>query len=142
MELSSRLIPVLSSLFEGRDGSTRVQLHCPMGIGGHLDHMATLLSIRRNLDWVAHFCDINLYEDLPYASMNRLRLDGLELAGRMFAGFRLSRLVRSLGPLEVNRKIADVALYASQHTDRPTAEMVTPASGLSGAHEIEWRVVL
>lgn len=140
-ELSSRLMPLLSTLFEGRVAGTRVQLHCPMAIGRHRDHVGTLLSIRRNLDWIHRFCDLNLYEDLPYASVTTNRTDGLKVAKRVFEGFGLSRMVRRLSPEEANCKLADVALYASQHSVRPTAAKFTPASELSGAHEIEWRVL-
>lgn len=138
-DLSSRLVPLLLSLML-ISGEVRTRLYCPMGIGGHRDHVCALLSVRRNFDVLSAHGGIFLYEDLHYASNPQARKQGLEQAGRVFQGFELAPVVRGMGPKAARRKMEAVSGYASQFNGPPRAEQFIPASGFAGLHEIVWEV--
>lgn len=139
-ELSSRLIPLIMSLIEGQGTKSRARLYCPMGIGGHRDHVGTLVSVRRNLDQLAEHCDVLLYEDLPYASSAGARDQGLSQARSVYRGFEISPVMCALAPHAAAQKLALVQLYSSQLAQPPDPGQFTPASGLSQPHEIVWEL--
>jgi hypothetical protein len=139
--LSARLIPLLLDLLPRGGDPRRAALYCPMGIGGHRNHLSMLLAVRGAYPALAQRCAIFLYEDLHYASNARARQQGLALVAKVFAGAELSPIVMALDPLATERKMRLVSLYASQHAQPPQLTDFTPASGLSpGPHEIVWRV--
>ncbi|HEY5107641.1 MAG TPA: hypothetical protein VII73_12865 [Caulobacteraceae bacterium] len=139
--LSDLLIPCLEVVLSG-DGERRPgRLYCPMGIGGHRNHVVTLLTVRAAWEELCDRCTVFLYEDLHYASDRATRLAGIRRASRVFAGIPLTRFVLSLDAAQAERKMRWIGLYASQHARPPRAADFTPASGaVSGLHEIVWRV--
>jgi len=139
--LSIELAPLLSRLMAEDSTGTRTQLYCPMGIGGHRNHLAMLTVVRRLADTLAPRCDLLLYEDLHYASVAAARRRGIERALRVFAGFAAAPQVEELDEAAAARKLEWIGFYASQHLRPPALADFTPASGLSDRpHEIVWRM--
>jgi hypothetical protein len=139
--LSERLIPFLSSMLPGEGDPSAASLYCPMGIGGHRNHLSTLLAVRNACDDLSRRCTVFLYEDLPYAHDPRARQDGLRRAANLFVGVRFSSIVMALSADESERKMGLINLYASQHPHVPRIVDFTPASRrASGLHEIVWKV--
>ena len=137
--LSARLVPFLLDLLPNAGPAN---LFCPMGIGGHRNHVTTLLAIRAAYDALRTRCSVFLYEDLHYASEPQAREAGLQRAAQVFAGCQLTGSAVQLDPAESARKMQWIGLYASQHRAPPREADFTPASGLAaGLHEIVWRVV-
>ncbi|MDR3419424.1 MAG: hypothetical protein P4L83_24865 [Nevskia sp.] len=140
--LSARLPPYLETIMSGAGQSEPVNVYCPMGIGGHRNHVMTMLAIRDARAVLHRRCSLFLYEDLHYARVPRARQVGLWRAMQAFAGNRMSPLVMPLAPAEVERKMQWISLYASQFGKPPDVADFTPASGLApGVHEIVWRVI-
>jgi hypothetical protein len=138
---SAALIPFLLDLLPASGARRSVHLYCPMGIGGHRDHLSTLISVRDAYDRLSPRCSIHLYEDLHYASVRRAREVGLRRAFEIFDRARESSSVHLLGAQDSVAKLRLIALYASQHANGPQASQFVPASGLSlGFHEIVWHV--
>ena len=139
--LSERLIPFLLSMLPGEGDPSAASLYCPMGIGGHRNHLSTLLAVRNACDDLSRRCTVFLYEDLPYAHNPRARQDGLRRTANLFVGVRFSSIVMPLSADESERKIRLINLYASQHRHAPRMVDFTPASGFaSGLHEIVWKL--
>ncbi len=139
--LSASLLPYLLAILPSDSGPDAASLYCPMGIGKHRDHIATLLAVREAYDALRHRCTVFLYEDLHYASGPHARDVGLQRAGEIFAGSRLQPIVEELQPQQAQRKMQWIGFYASQHPGPPRAADFTPASGMvTGLHEIVWRV--
>lgn len=140
-DLSARLIPYLLNLLPDEDGPEGAALYCPMGVGGHRNHVSMLLAVRGAIEALSRRCNVFLYEDLHYASDAGARQRGLALAARAFAGAELSPLVVPLDAPAVELKMRLIGLYASQHARPPRLAAFTPASGASpGPHEMIWRV--
>ena len=139
--LSASLLPYLLAILPGGGDPSEVNVYCPMGIGGHRNHLSTLLAVRGAYDVLRHRCTLFLYEDLHYASDPRLREVGLQRAARIFSGNQLSPIVVPLNSHEAEHKMQWISLYASQHTHMPRLADFTPASGRAfGLHEIIWQV--
>ena len=140
--LSASLIPYLLDMVSGHSEGPRHSLYCPMGIGGHRNHIAMVRAIRIHHELLTQSFDIHLYEDLHYASNAEARQNGLNYACQIYGGgFELSSLVLELDPLAAERKLAWVNIYASQHPHPPRLIDYSPASDLSpGPHETIWRV--
>src|SRR5262245_49394736 len=75
--LSARLIPGILSMLPDEGNRSSAHLYCPMGIGGHRNHLSTLLAVQRAYDTLRHRCTVFLYEDLHYASVSRARQEGV-----------------------------------------------------------------
>ena len=139
--LSAKLGPYLLALLPSQGDPDQARLYCPMGIGGHRNHLSTLLAVRGAFDALRDRCTLLLYEDLHYASVPRMREVGLRRAARIFAGTRLSPIAVPVHSQDAERKMRWVSLYASQHAHAPRLMDFTPASGMaSGLHEIIWQV--
>lgn len=140
-DLSEKLIPYLLALLP--DGSTpaTANLFCPMGIGGHRNHLSTMLAVRNSHAALSARCTIYLYEDLHYASNADMRQAGLVRAKGAYSNHRLSYLAIPLDDRDVKQKMARIGFYASQHRDAPRMSDFTPASALSPQpHEALWRI--
>ncbi|MCC6827538.1 MAG: PIG-L family deacetylase [Novosphingobium sp.] len=138
--LSERLVPFVLALAR-REGARRRTLYCPMGIGGHRNHLSVLLAVRRAIAELARACDVRLYEDLHYASHAQARQRGLARARLLFGDALAEAVAMPLDPAAAARKLDRIALYASQQRDAPRHADFTPASGLcDGPHEIVWPV--
>lgn len=139
--LSTALVPCLLDLLPDEGDPHSASLYCPMGIGGHRNHLSMLLAVRQAYEMLGRRCAVFLYEYLHYASNAGVRERGLALAVKVFAGAQLSPIVVALDAPATERKMRWVGLYASQHAQPPRLADFTPASGLSpGLHEIIWRV--
>jgi hypothetical protein len=139
--LSARLMPWLLSKLPSEGDSHLANLYCPMGIGGHRNHVSTVVAVRNAYDTLRQHYTLYLYEDLHYASVARVRQDGLRRATQLFAGMRLSPIVVPINSTDAERKMRLINLYASQHPHAPRAGDFTPASEIeSGLHEIVWKV--
>jgi hypothetical protein len=138
---SETLIPFLFELLPSGVDPRTVNVYCPIGVGGHRDHLSTLISVRGAYDRLSTRCALHLYEDLHYASVPSAREAGLQRASELFAGQSLSSTVHFLSAGAAARKMRLVGLYASQHPRGPQPSEYVPASGLtSELHEIVWRV--
>ena len=139
--LSERLIPFLEERFYKSDGPGATALYCPMGIGGHRNHLSTLMTIRKHYDLIRQYCTIWLYEDLHYASDPAAREAGILRATAVFEGIRLNSFLTRLSPAAVDRKLGDARIYHSQHRQPPEAARYTPASNAAPeVHEAIWKV--
>ena len=141
--LSERLIPFLSSMLPGEGNPSAASLYCPIGIGGHRNHLSTLLAVRNACDDLSRRCTVFLYEDLPYANDPRARQDGLRRAATLFGATQLSPIVFPIDSDDAKRKMGLIRLYATQHRHVPGMVEFTPASRrVEGLHEIVWKVLL
>jgi hypothetical protein len=144
--LSERLIPFLSSMLPAEGDPSAASLYCPIGIGGHRNHLSTLLAVRNACDDLSRRCTVFLYEDLPYANDPRARQNGLRRAatlfGATFGATQLSPIVFPIDSDDAQRKMGFIRLYATQHRHVPGMVEFTPASGrVEGLHEIVWKVL-
>lgn len=129
-------------LLEGLDAMPGERLFCPIGIGSHRDHVATLMAILRAYPRLSRRFRIAFYEDLHYASDAQVRTVGLERFRALAGGRAMRRHAFELSPARYAEKLALVALYASQHADPPAAGAYSPAgSGVAGPHEAVWEFV-
>lgn len=139
--LSATLAPKVLQLLGAAGGVAMPVLHCPMGIGGHRNHLSTLMAVRRLWPELAGRCELRCYEDLHYASAAAARERGLTFFASLFDGWARTPLVTVLSPQDAGCKLERIGFYASQHPRPPEMRQFTPASGLAdGPHEIEWRV--
>lgn len=136
--LSAPLLALLERL-AAREGSQRAMLFCPLGIGGHVNHVATLVAVAAALPRLTPRYRVYFYEDLHYASRAGARETGLERARRALRGAALARRAVPLSPRRFADKMALVALYRSQHRGEPDPSRFTPAApGAAGPHEAVW----
>lgn len=136
--LSAPLLGLLERL-AARDRSQRAMLFCPLGIGGHVNHVATLVAVAAALPRLSPSYRVYFYEDLHYASRADAREAGLERARRALRGAALVRRAVPLSPRRFADKLALVALYRSQHRGEPDPSRFTPAApGAAGPHEAVW----
>jgi hypothetical protein len=139
--VSQRLTPFLLDRLPAAGDPHSTTLYCPMGIGGHRDHVATLVSLRGVFDRLSGRCALFLYEDLHYASRREAREAGLRRVAELFAGYGLYSTAYFMDASDIAQKMTLIGLYASQHPNPPQPRQYTPASGLSAEpHEIVWRV--
>lgn len=139
--LLARLMPYIHAVMPNEGNPRTAALYCPMGIGGHRNHLSTLLAVRRAYDTLRRHCTVFLYEDLPYASDPRARRDGLQRANQLFAGTLFTPIILPINSDYTTRKMQLISLYASQHAHVPRIVDFTPASGFApGFHEIIWKV--
>ncbi len=138
---TERLLPFLLDLLPATGDPRDVHLYCPAGIGGHRDHVSTLLAVAHAHERLRERCTLHLYEDLHYASRAAARDSGLQEAARAFAGLMLSATAHFMSEADAARKMQLIGLYASQHDRPPAAKDFTPASNLTTAmHEMVWNV--
>jgi hypothetical protein len=135
--LSRLLIPYLERLLPDTSTPADACLYVPMGIGGHRNHVSTMLTIGQAFARLARRCRIRLYEDLHYASDGATRTQGLGNAAKIFSGIRMVPEIHRLDTAEARWKMDAVNLYASQHNRTPSPTAYSPASGdHEGMHEI------
>jgi len=117
----------------------RPWLFCPIGIGGHVDHVATRMLVNQNYDQLSLRYRIGFYEDLHYASSATARSVGIT---NLFQGMRGRQLHRYVFPLGeyVSKKLALIQLYKSQFLAMPRSiEQFTPAVAAPNMpHEAIW----
>ncbi|MGH7124432.1 MAG: hypothetical protein ACREFI_08680, partial [Stellaceae bacterium] len=135
-------VPLMQTLLglaaEGR-AAARPWLFCPAGIGGHVDHVAVLMVVARNLERLAPRYRIAFYEDLYYASDATVRGVGLERLFRALSGRSLDHHSFPLADGGAE-KLKLLHLYPSQFDVMPRSiERFTPFAGAGTApHEAIW----
>ena len=121
----------------------RPWLFCPMGIGGHVDHVALALLVLHELAALRMHFRVAFYEDLHYASDPVRRSEGLRRFRELCAGHKVERHALALGDTASQKaKMKLVQLYESQLT--PGIQAIgayTPADAeRPQPHEAVWIV--
>lgn len=80
--LDRQVIDAIFAAAPERAAGPRPWLYCPMGIGGHVDHVAVLTIVLKHYEALRASYRIAFYEDLHYASAWTLRVAGLDAARR------------------------------------------------------------
>lgn len=138
-DLANALIPRLQAMWEETADPRQHELYCPIGIGGHRDHVATLMAIRDAYPLLRKRCTVFFYEDLHYAAKSEARLEGLHKAHAILAPLQLTPRMVVLSPAQFLRKMSLIKGYHSQFLDPPPPEGFIPASAVAPvAHEIIW----
>jgi len=138
--VKSVLLSFLERHFEAEPRGARAAIFCPMGIGGHRDHLLTLLAVKVMMTFLLSHFDVYFYEDLPYASVPSVRGEGIARTLAIFSGFRMLRERFSLSKDLFGRKLELLALYSSQFKSSPRATDFVPAEAESPTpHEAVWR---
>jgi hypothetical protein len=135
--LAAPLDALLARIARDAPAGRPLALFVPAGVGGHVNHVATMAHVaaaRPALEprWRLHF-----YEDLPYGAVHAVRRKGLL---RLFAHISVAWPVRHVVPLDAEAKVALINLYASQFVeDIADLGRFTPAFRRHGAaHEAVW----
>lgn len=143
-EAAGRIVAsVASATFGPRLGmrpDPRPWLFCPMGIGGHRDHLAVLLAVL-GLARLGRRYRLAFYEDLHYASNPVARSKGLRRFASLTGSLGLRRLRHDLDAEGLATKMALVGCYPSQLEPRlATIEAWRPAVADPdvGPHEAVW----
>jgi LmbE family N-acetylglucosaminyl deacetylase len=139
VQLKAPLSRMLETL--PKPGARPIALFCPAAIGGHVNHVATLLTVLELLPSIERRYRCFFYEDLFYASSYGRRIAGL-IRLRLRVGPR-RRAVRHVHRIDQpESKLALVACYTSQHRRPPTIDRFSPATfPPSPAHEAFWEFV-
>jgi LmbE family N-acetylglucosaminyl deacetylase len=127
----------LTSFRQGGATNGRPWLFCPIGIGGHIDHVAVRTVVLHHWRDIAKHYRIGLYEDLHYASRRWPRLRGLASLQAAAPPVALTRYTIAAKAAE---KLALLRLYASQFDGLPDSlDRFTPAHArVSAPHEAIW----
>lgn len=138
--VESALEPLLRKLIADSEiGAESVNLFCPMGIGGHRDHLATLKAVTRLQAKLPFGFKFRFYEDLFYASDYSTRQKGLERFAAMNANKQFYKIPLRLTPADLDKKMQMTNLYKSQHESMQPASVFIPADiCLHGPHEAIW----
>lgn len=107
---------LIKNLFEKarEKKSAEVLIYCPMGIGGHRNHLSILLSVLKNYEALSAVANIFFYEDMPYAVNSEARMVGISQFQKFFNNVDFRHHVKYLSTKELQIKLEDVALYMSQ----------------------------
>jgi hypothetical protein len=136
--LDSILIDYVIGLSQVNIGN-KSDLFCPMGIGGHRDHVSVLTAVVNALPRLRDSYNLYFYEDLHYASRGDCRNLGLLRFSRMLKGEQPTRRVLALTPELFIRKMKLVSIYSSQHEGQPRASDFIPAAkDIREPHEAVW----
>lgn len=136
----SALFAFLEAHYTPGDGHRIGALMCPMGIGGHRDHLLTLLAVKEMIAHVLGRFDLFLYEDLHYAHERAVRQVGIERASTIMSELRLSRIRSAFSEKMFARKLALLAIYDSQFKTTIDPTHFIPADeDHPTPHEAVWR---
>jgi hypothetical protein len=117
-------------------------LFCPMGIGGHRNHVSVLMAVINALPRLRELYNLYFYEDLHYASRGDYRNAGLLRFSSMLKGERLTRRVIALTPELFAKKMSLVGIYLSQHGGKLRAsDFIPAATGIREPHEAVWALL-
>jgi glycosyltransferase involved in cell wall biosynthesis len=107
------LIPLLLQFSEDTKPE-KIALYCPMGIGGHVDHVATLQAVVEHYQVLSQLFDIYFYEEFPYASNPLFRDKGLVEFFSRFPNTRHIHSLKKLNSFEIEAKANLISVYQSQ----------------------------
>lgn len=136
--LDRPILDTILAMAREQASGRRPWLYCPMGIGGHVDHVTVLKIVLGHYDALRTSYRIAFYEDLHYASVWKVRAAGLE----RFRGLSVPlRLRRSRHAITMSHdKIALARLYPSQFVEPPAS--ITPFTPMqflrATPHEAIW----
>jgi len=140
--LGARLVPYLLDLLPQDSTPASATLYCPMGVGAHRNHLSAFWAVRRAYDRLSPRCSVQLYEELPYASIGWIRQRDVAAMRNALAGHGLVPMQVPLTPAELQKKLEWISYYESQHHTPPRPEQFIPASGdCAGPHELVWRLL-
>jgi hypothetical protein len=124
----------------GKSMQHKPLLACPVGIGGHVDHLAVCRVVIDHLQQLELFYRVFFYEDLPYACEPTARMSGLQKIVSLLGVRQLRRFVVPLDTAAQDLKLRLVSHYESQLTPRlRTLSGFTPAaSSTAEPHEAIW----
>jgi hypothetical protein len=139
--VEERLVGLLLDLAD-KEGMRNGTLFCPMGIGGHRNHLAVLMAVLQSLSRLRPRFRILFYEDLHYASNRQTRTDGIARFCRLANTSTPQHFIVPLAPGQFADKMKLVALYASQlERQPPVAGYFTPGNvDVPGPHEAFWAI--
>lgn len=132
-----RIRPLLrQALCDAAEAGTRPLLFCPMGIGGHRDHLIARDSVLSEHACLTSEYRIVFYEDLHYASDHLSRGLGIRNFLEAASMLHLTRRYRFAVGAE---KAALLQCYQSQlHTDPHDLAAFTPSDHSGEPHEAVW----
>lgn len=139
-QISEQLLKLLAQL-ETSYKDEALTLYCPMAIGGHRDHLATLIGVQRLITtpWGQKHRWI-FYEDLPYASWPCQRDSGIHKFLQIMNVQAYKKYCLKLDRRGIERKMELVNIYASQHPSPPRFhEFICRDSSVLGPHEGLWQ---
>jgi hypothetical protein len=115
-------------------------LFCPMGIGGHIDHLAVLGVVLQHHRKLTEHYRIGFYEDLHYASDPTRREAGVQHFAGLLHGLTMQRRAWTLDAAQQAIKLRLVRLYGSQLTPAMTDIAAYTPAVAPGAppHEAIW----
>jgi hypothetical protein len=139
-QIEEKLLASLVGPMLGMTTSKKPWLFVPIGIGGHVDHLAVLRFILRHMSVLAKAYRIAFYEDLFYASHAMNRQQAIFALKTSLKAEHLTRHHLSLDLRMQTHKLQLVQLYASQLTeDLKTIKAFTPADNEQTVpHEALW----
>ena len=116
-------------------------LYCPMGIGGHVDHLVVRNAVLENLVELRGLYAVNFYEDLPYASNPAARRAGLQDFFAQVSPWKPRR--KAIRVAAHDHKTSKLEIYASQFSSPPSLRQAfTPATNVPfhPMHEALWLI--
>ncbi|PWT84835.1 MAG: hypothetical protein C5B58_04070 [Acidobacteria bacterium] len=136
--LNGRVMNAIAAAIQSRPLRPRPWLYCPMGIGGHVDHLTILRIVIKNYQVLQSAYRIAFYEDLHYASNWRARVTGLTRFRNLVAPLSPRRSMHLIG--DTQQKLKLINLYQTQFAQLSTSiSQFTPQLFFpSPAHEAIW----
>jgi hypothetical protein len=115
--LEKKLIPLLFKLY---DKDKINIIYCPMAIGGHENHMSTLITMTKNFKIFEKKMNFLFYFDLPYSSNEKIRK-------MYFLEFKMNTkkkkyLIQKKKVDNIKKKLLMLRFYKSQHLIYPEVE--------------------
>ena len=107
VDVLRRALGTLGDLAQAAGAGERVQVHAPLGVGGHVDHV---LCRDAAIALLPRYPDLFLYEDVPYAGLSGFT--GWEAAPGP-EGSRLAATYTDVSAV-LERKVDGALLYATQ----------------------------
>ncbi len=114
--LAEVLIPCLVELYQLDQDNI---LYCPMGVGGHRDHLATLMAILNNKIFLQKKMRLLFYFDLPYSSIEHQQKVGLQRFMNISKSTKIFGYSKLLTSFESEVKLKMINFYMSQHVSVP-----------------------
>jgi len=138
--IAPTVVAALMGPLLGKSIQPKPLLACPVGIGGHVDHLAVCRVVIGHLQQLELFYRVGFYEDLPYACEPTARMSGLQKLASLLGERQLRRFVVPLDTVAQDLKLRLVSLYESQLTPRlRSLSGFTPAASATVApHEAIW----
>ena len=118
--------------------ASRPVLYCPMGIGGHVDHLVTLRIVRKRYEELHSRYEIAFYEDLHYAANWENRVSGVSRFRDIIYPLKPRRW---MFPVENGEyKLDLIRIYRSQFRDVPDniVDFIPATKIFSRPHEAVW----